>query len=181
MEGNWLDSVNVSLFVFHIWFDNQVLLWDEQACLKLTDQPTSHQNGCVMLIQTIKQWSNQWDCPAGIDSKTLDFWRGPLLVLTEKFTLKRWIEWLKELDHCEGSELHFLDFLSPKSSVKQYCCYNLAMWQFVKMLNQDKLTYWNVEKNAHSVKNCKIVNLSKQKTKKLWHLVMFANNWTPAQ
>ena len=28
-----LDSVTVSLFVLYIWFDNQVLLWDEQACL----------------------------------------------------------------------------------------------------------------------------------------------------
>ena len=36
-NSTWLclDSVTVSLFVFYIWFDNQVLLWDEQACLVL--------------------------------------------------------------------------------------------------------------------------------------------------
>ena len=49
-----LDSVTVSLFVFYIWFDNQVLLWDEKVESNLNYVADSARNGA--LFSDVEAW-----------------------------------------------------------------------------------------------------------------------------
>ena len=118
-----LDSVTVSLFVFYIWFDNQVLLWDEKVESNLNYVADSARNGA--LFSDVEAWRWVGEMKEAVTSQTFFKWHG------KRESRRKEIFFWPEFEPCSCS-----------ASVCSSCCSRERRWYYLYKENFFEMSWF---------------------------------------